>query len=188
MFPETLAFREAVGAAWQGLAALLRMSDVRDLVYLQQTGRAYLVRAPGEAADRILRATDGPTQLQCYENGNIMAYNRPFDTLRRLARHLSGLPPNDPVRRKYERLVLDKLYHIGILKATPGSRLLQVEREVTVSALSRCRLHVVLMRLRTSDSVRAATGTVEQRQIRVGTVAISDNAFLVPTATDYPTT
>ncbi|KAK3325439.1 U3 small nucleolar ribonucleoprotein IMP3 [Apodospora peruviana] len=104
-------------------------------------------------------------------------YNRLCGSLRQLAHRLSLLPPDNEVRRKHEKLLLDKLYDMGILSSK--SKLSQVEHNVTVSAFARRRLPVVMTRLRMAETVQAATKFIEQGHVRVGVEDIRDPAFLV---------
>ena len=108
-------------------------------------------------------------------------YNRICGSLRQLAHKLSELDPSDPVRRKHEDLLLEKLFEMGILGTGGGGRgkLSDVEHKVTVSALARRRLGVVMTRLHMADTVQAAIKFIEQGHIRVGAEVVTDPAFLV---------
>lgn len=98
--------------------------------------------------------------------------------MRRLSHLLSRLPPVDPFRAKYEALLLSKLYDMGILdrgakmsdiegsdaplvkgynrKEVDGGEGSTVGREgkVTVGAMCRRRLAVVLVRLKMAETVK----------------------------------
>lgn len=66
------------------------------------------------------------------------------------------------MRGKHEALLLEKLYDMGIIgTAGAGGRgkLSEVEHKVTVSALCRRRLGVVMTKLRMADTVLAVSGT-----------------------------
>ncbi|KAL9103300.1 MAG: hypothetical protein Q9163_001642 [Psora crenata] len=104
-------------------------------------------------------------------------YNRICGSLRQLAHQLSNLDPQDPVRLKLEKAVLEKLYDMGVL--SEGTKLSEVEHKVGVSRLARRRLGVVMTRLRMAETVQAAVKFVEQGHVRVGTEVITDPAFLV---------
>jgi len=108
-------------------------------------------------------------------------YNRLCGSLRSLAHRLAALDPADPVRRRYEELLIEKCWEIGLLGNGGSSRgkLSDVEHKITVSAFARRRLPVCLTRLGMADNVQAATKFVEQGQIRVGTNVITDPAFIV---------
>ncbi|GJC98493.1 U3 small nucleolar ribonucleoprotein IMP3 [Colletotrichum higginsianum] len=85
--------------------------------------------------------------------------------------------PENAARRKHEKLLLDKLYDMGVLST--ASKLSAVEHNVTVSAFARRRLPVVMTRLRMAETVQAATKLIEQGHVRVGTETCVDPAFLV---------
>ncbi|TKA80871.1 hypothetical protein B0A49_03161 [Cryomyces minteri] len=109
------------------------------------------------------------------------AYNRLCGSLKQLAHRLANLAPDDAFRRKHEDLLLAKLFDIGVLGAGAGGtgKLSDVERKLTVAALCRRRLGVVMTRLGMADTVQAAVKFVEQGHVRVGTEVVTDPAFLV---------
>lgn len=109
--------------------------------------------------------------------GDYQKYNKLCGSLRQLAHKLSLLPPENPTRQKHEKLLLEKLYDMGILSST--SKLSNVEHGVTVSAMARRRLPVVMTRLRMAETVQAATKMIEQGHVRVGVECITDPAFFV---------
>ena len=85
-------------------------------------------------------------------------YNSLCGSLRQLAHKLSELDPtSDPVRKKTESELLDKLWRMGILKQSreQGAGLSRVEKEVTVSAFCRRRLAVVMVRTGMVQTVKA---------------------------------
>lgn len=85
-------------------------------------------------------------------------YNALCGSLRQLAHKLSQLDPDsDPVRKKLESEVLDKLWRMGILKQSreQGAGLSRVEREVTVSAFCRRRLAVLMVRAGMVQTIKA---------------------------------
>ncbi|KAL2039707.1 hypothetical protein N7G274_007566 [Stereocaulon virgatum] len=104
-------------------------------------------------------------------------YNKICGSLRQLAHALTSLEPTDPVRIRHEKLMLEKLYDMGILSST--TKLSEVERKVGVSRLARRRLGVVMTRLGMADNVSAAIKFIEQGHVRVGPEVITDGAFLV---------
>ena len=110
------------------------------------------------------------------------SYNRICGSVRQLAHKLADLDPSDPVRRKHEELLIEKLYEMGILGSGGGGgkgKLSDVEHKVTVSAIARRRLGVVMTRLSMADTVQAAIKFIEQGHVRVGPEVITDPAFLV---------
>ncbi|GAA5855993.1 hypothetical protein JCM5353_001104 [Sporobolomyces roseus] len=128
-------------------------------------------------------------------------YNKLCGQVRRISHLLSRLPPVDPFRTKYEDLLLSKLYDMGIMdrgakmsdiegsdavavkgfkgkeKETEGQG--KKEGKVTVGAMCRRRLAVVMVRLKMAETVKMAVTYVEQGHVRVGPDTITDPAFLV---------
>ncbi|CAI4063993.1 snoRNA-binding rRNA-processing protein IMP3 SKDI_08G1950 [Saccharomyces kudriavzevii IFO 1802] len=104
-------------------------------------------------------------------------YNRICGDIRRLANKLSLLPPTDLFRRKHEQLLLDKLYAIGVL--TTKSKISDLENKVTVSAVCRRRLPVIMHRLKMAETIQDAVKFIEQGHVRVGPNLINDPAYLV---------
>ncbi|KAL8780216.1 MAG: hypothetical protein Q9194_001047 [Teloschistes cf. exilis] len=114
----------------------------------------------------------------CVQNpSDYTSYNRLCGSLKSLAHSLSNLEPTDPVRLKYEKLMLEKLYDMGVL--SEGVKLSEVERKVGVSRFCRRRLGVVMTRLRMSETVQGAVRFIEQGHVRVGPEVVTDPAFLV---------
>lgn len=108
-------------------------------------------------------------------------YNRLCGSLRQLAHRLTELEPDDPVRRKQEDIMLEKLFDMGIIGTGGGGRgkLSDVEHKVTVSAFARRRLPVIMTRLRMAENVTAAIKFIEQGHVRVGPQVVTEPAFLV---------
>lgn len=104
-------------------------------------------------------------------------YNRICGDIRQLAHKLSLLPPTDQFRHKQEKLLLDKLYNMGIL--TTKSKISDLENKVSVSAICRRRLPVVMARLKMAETIQDAVKFIEQGHVRVGPNLINDPAFLV---------
>lgn len=108
-------------------------------------------------------------------------YNALCGKLRQLAHKLSDLDPADPFRRKYEDLMLEKLFEMGILGTGGGGKgkLSDVENKVTVAAFARRRLPVVMTKLRMADNIQSATKIIEGGHVRVGPEVVTDTAYLV---------
>lgn len=103
-------------------------------------------------------------------------YNKICGQVRRLSHLLSRLPPADPFRTKYEDVLLSKLYDMGILDR--GAKMSDIEGsdapvvkgfkgkekevegqgkkegKVTVGAVCRRRLAVVMVRLKMAETVK----------------------------------
>ncbi|KAL8964737.1 MAG: hypothetical protein Q9183_004246, partial [Haloplaca sp. 2 TL-2023] len=105
------------------------------------------------------------------------AYNRLCGSLKSLAHQLSNLEPTDPVRLKHEKLMLEKLWDMGLLPT--GTKMSEVERKLGVSRFCRRRLGVVMTRLRMSETVQGAVKFIEQGHVRVGPEVVTDPAYLV---------
>ncbi|CAI1732433.1 hypothetical protein SEUBUCD646_0O03140 [Saccharomyces eubayanus] len=104
-------------------------------------------------------------------------YNRICGDIRRLANKLSLLSPTDPFRRKHEQLLLDKLYAMGVL--TTKSKISDLENKITVSAMCRRRLPVIMHRMKMAETIQDAVKFIEQGHVRVGPNLINDPAYLV---------
>ncbi|KAI1112191.1 U3 small nucleolar ribonucleoprotein IMP3 [Nemania sp. NC0429] len=124
-----------------------------------------------------LKAPANEESNMIQNRGDYQKYNKLCGSLRQLAHRLSLLPPENATRQKHEKLLLEKLYDMGILSST--SKLSNVEHGVTVSAMARRRLPVVMTRLRMAETVQAATKMIEQGHVRVGVECITDPAFFV---------
>ncbi|KAI9738805.1 MAG: Small subunit (SSU) processome component [Cirrosporium novae-zelandiae] len=115
------------------------------------------------------------------------AYNRICGNLKQLAHRLAALDPADPVRAKFETLMLDKLWDMGLLGRAGGeeggeggkAKLSEVERKLGVSAFARRRLGVVMTRIGMVQTVQTAIKFIEQGHVRVGPEVVTDPAFLV---------
>jgi U3 small nucleolar ribonucleoprotein protein IMP3 len=87
-------------------------------------------------------------------------YNTLCGSLRQLAHKLSQLDPDaDPLRKKLESELLEKLWRMGILKQSreQGAGLSKIEREVTVSAFCRRRLAVFMVRSGMVETIKAVS-------------------------------
>ncbi|KAJ3479050.1 hypothetical protein NLI96_g9331 [Meripilus lineatus] len=76
-----------------------------------------------------------------------------------------------------EAQILAKLYDMGILNST--AKLSDIENKLTVSAVCRRRLAVVMCMSKMAETVSAAVKFIEQGHVRVGPDTITDPAFLV---------
>jgi U3 small nucleolar ribonucleoprotein protein IMP3 len=108
-------------------------------------------------------------------------YNALCGRLRQIAHLLSNLDPTDQYRREMEEIVLEKLWQMGVLKQSrsQGAGLSSVEKDVTVSAICRRRLGIIMVRSGMVQHVSTAHKFVEQGHVRVGTEVVTDPAFLV---------
>ncbi|KAK9481216.1 hypothetical protein V1514DRAFT_287357 [Lipomyces japonicus] len=104
-------------------------------------------------------------------------YNKICGQIRQLAHKLSQLPADDVVRTKHESLLLDKLFNMGILASR--LKISELENKVTVSAMCRRRLPVIMTRLKMSETISGAVKLIEQGHVRIGPEVITDPAYLV---------
>lgn len=104
-------------------------------------------------------------------------YNRICGDIRKLAHKLSLLPSTDPFRIKHEQLLLEKLYYMGILATK--SKISNLENKVTVSAICRRRLAVIMHKLKMAETLKDAVKFIEQGHVRVGPHLITSPAYLV---------
>lgn len=104
-------------------------------------------------------------------------YNKICGEIRKLARQLSLLSADDPVRIKHEQLLLEKLYGMGVINNK--LKVSQLENNVTVAALCRRRIGVVMQRLKMAETISDAVKFIEQGHVRVGPDIVTDPAFLV---------
>uniref|UniRef100_A0A914RNV6 U3 small nucleolar ribonucleoprotein protein IMP3 n=3 Tax=Parascaris TaxID=6254 RepID=A0A914RNV6_PAREQ len=103
-------------------------------------------------------------------------YNTLAAGIRELALKIEELRIGDPMRTKFSRRLLEKLYAIGLI---PSEDSLERASKVSASSFCRRRLPVVMYRLEMADSVSVASDFVEQGHVRVGTELVTDPAFLV---------
>lgn len=153
---------------------------VRKLKYHEQKllKKVDLITYPSDAGHRDAKII---RRYMIQKPDDYSKYNRICGKVRRLAHLLSLLDASDPTRRKFEDLLLEKLWDIGVLGIGGGGKgkLSDVERRVTVAAFARRRLPIVMTRLKMSETVQAATKFIEQGHVRVGPEVITDPAYLV---------
>lgn len=112
-------------------------------------------------------------------------YNKIVGSVTKLVAKLKSLPQSNTLRFELSEDLLNRLYNMGIVNST--SSLSAIEK-LTASAFCRRRLPVVMVRLKMSETLKAATTLIEQGHIRVGPNVITDPAFLVTrTFEDYVT-
>ncbi|OMJ26970.1 U3 small nucleolar ribonucleoprotein IMP3 [Smittium culicis] len=80
------------------------------------------------------------------------------------------------IKKESEQQLLEKLYRMGIITSDKTFSSLD---KVTVSAICRRRLPLVLCRLKMVENVPEAVKFVKQGHIRVGPETVNDPAFLV---------
>lgn len=101
--------------------------------------------------DANLREIKVMRRYHIQQREDYQAYNRLCGSIRGLAHKLAQLPEQDPFRTKYEDMLLSKLYDMGVMDIT--AKISDIEGKVTVSALCRRRLAVVMCRLKMCETV-----------------------------------
>lgn len=118
-------------------------------------------------------------------------YAKIVGQITQLAHRLSLLPPNDPVRISTASGLMAKLYDLAFVPVRTDA-LSAVQSKITVSAICRRRLAVVMVRLRMSETIKEAVTLIEQgylllltisnaitSHVRVGPTRVTDPAYLV---------
>jgi U3 small nucleolar ribonucleoprotein protein IMP3 len=103
-------------------------------------------------------------------------YAKIVGQITKLANILKKLPESDEYRIETTKQLLRKLYVAGLIDSEKS--LLKAE-QLTVSALCRRRLPVILVRSKMSENLKEATTYIEQGQVRVGPNVVTDPAFMV---------
>ncbi len=108
-----------------------------------------------------------------------VAYNRLAGLVTKLTAKLAALPAASAVRVRLTETLLARLFNMGVIDTASS---LVKAAALPASAFARRRLPVVMVRLRMSETLKAAVALVEQGQVRVGPEVVSDPAFLVSRA------
>lgn len=103
-------------------------------------------------------------------------YTKIVGDVKHLCHKLQEMPKDDPIRIKRTEDLLTKLYDMGIISAKSG---LDACVDITVSAICRRRLPVVMMRLKFAENLTEAVTLIEQGHIRIGPTRIKDPAMLI---------
>jgi U3 small nucleolar ribonucleoprotein protein IMP3 len=105
------------------------------------------------------------------------AYNRICRMTQKVVVKLQSLPPTDSFRITLTDQLLTKLYNLGVIRTAQS---LAQAQEMTVSAVCRRRLPVLMLRLKMAENLGAAVELVEQGQVRIGPQVVTDPGYLVP--------
>ncbi|KAA8495454.1 U3 small nucleolar ribonucleoprotein IMP3 [Porphyridium purpureum] len=103
-------------------------------------------------------------------------YSKVVGKLQKLALLLKALPEDDMMRIRFTDDMLNKLFDAGFIAAKNG---LDQVSKMTVSAICRRRLPVMLVRLNFAETLNLAVRFIEQGHIRIGPKVITDPAILV---------
>lgn len=105
------------------------------------------------------------------------SYSRIVGMVTKLSAKIKTLPSDDSFRIAMTEQLLQKLYQMGVINTEQS---LQKAEDLTVSALCRRRLPVIMVRLKMAENIKTAVTWVEQGQVRVGPHVVTDPSFLVP--------
>lgn len=104
------------------------------------------------------------------------SYRRIVGMVTKLSSKLKTLPSDDTFRIAMTDQLLTKLKDLGIIDTEKS---LEKADSLTVSAICRRRLPVIMVRLKMAETLRVAVTWIEQGQVRVGPNVVTDPAFLV---------
>jgi U3 small nucleolar ribonucleoprotein protein IMP3 len=105
-----------------------------------------------------------------------VSYQQIVGMITSLSSKLQSLSMDDTFRITMTDQLLQKLYNLGIITTQKS---LQNASTITVSAICRRRLPVLMIKLRMAQHLSMAITYIEQGQIRVGPNVITDPSFLV---------
>lgn len=103
-------------------------------------------------------------------------YNNIVGSITKVVAKIKTLPAEDLYRVEKSRILLNKLYEMGVISNT--TNLSSVEA-LSVSAFCRRRLPVVMVKLKLTQTIKKAVELIEQGHVKVGTETITDPAFHV---------
>ncbi|GMM28523.1 snoRNA-binding rRNA-processing protein [Martiniozyma asiatica (nom. inval.)] len=105
------------------------------------------------------------------------SYNKLVGNIKQLARKLALLQPTDSFRIKHEQRLLEKLYKLGLITTT--NKISTVENKLSVSALCRRRIGVMMIKFHMAQNLKDANNFIQQGHVRVGNKVITDPAYLI---------
>ncbi|XP_017049892.1 U3 small nucleolar ribonucleoprotein protein IMP3 [Drosophila ficusphila] len=103
-------------------------------------------------------------------------YNKLSREIRELAEKIAKLEPSEPFKAEATTMLLNKLHAMGV---SNDQLTLQTAAKISASHFCRRRLPVIMVKLRMSEHLKAATDLIEHGHVRVGPEMIKDPAFLV---------
>eukprot|EP00246_Nothoceros_aenigmaticus_P014606 TRINITY_DN567_c0_g1_i1.p1 TRINITY_DN567_c0_g1~~TRINITY_DN567_c0_g1_i1.p1 ORF type:complete len:182 (+),score=44.12 TRINITY_DN567_c0_g1_i1:140-685(+) len=102
-------------------------------------------------------------------------YNNLCGSVTKIVNFLKKLDPNDSFKVEMTKQLVEKLHNMGVI----NDRNLESCERLSVSALCRRRLAVVLVKKHFAETMKEAVTFIEQGHIRVGTETITEPAYLV---------
>ncbi|EDV55605.1 U3 small nucleolar ribonucleoprotein protein IMP3 [Drosophila erecta] len=103
-------------------------------------------------------------------------YNKLSREIRELAERIAKLDASEPFKAEATTMLLNKLHAMGV---SNDQLTLETAAKISASHFCRRRLPVIMVKLRMSEHLKAATDLIEHGHVRVGPEMIKDPAFLV---------
>ncbi|KAI9189490.1 U3 small nucleolar ribonucleoprotein imp3 [Blastocladiella emersonii ATCC 22665] len=126
--------------------------------------------------EQTLREVEVMRRYHIQRREDYTKYNRLCGEMRQLAHRISLLDARDPFKLHKADALLTKLYNMGLIA---NKQSLSAVEKISVSAVCRRRLPIVMVRLKMAETVKEAVTFVEQGHVRVGPNVVTDPAFLV---------
>lgn len=117
-------------------------------------------------------------RYQIQKREDYVLYSKLLGGITRMANELLLLPEDDPLRRTRSKDLIDKLYQYGIIP-TVQVPLSHLAKTLTVSAICRRRLTVMLVKMKMCETLKESATLIEQGHIRIGPETVTDPALLV---------
>ncbi|XP_039480306.1 U3 small nucleolar ribonucleoprotein protein IMP3-like [Drosophila santomea] len=103
-------------------------------------------------------------------------YNKLSREIRELAERIAKLDASEPFKAEATTMLLNKVHAMGV---SNDQLTLETAAKISASHFCRRRLPVIMVKLRMSEHLKAATDLIEHGHVRVGPEMIKDPAFLV---------
>ncbi|XP_016928622.1 U3 small nucleolar ribonucleoprotein protein IMP3 [Drosophila suzukii] len=103
-------------------------------------------------------------------------YNKLSREIRELAERIAKLDASEPFKVEATTMLLNKLHAMGV---SNDQLTLETAAKISASHFCRRRLPVIMVKLRMSEHLKAATDLIEHGHVRVGPEMVKDPAFLV---------
>ncbi|XP_016976505.1 U3 small nucleolar ribonucleoprotein protein IMP3 [Drosophila rhopaloa] len=103
-------------------------------------------------------------------------YNKLSREIRELAEKIAKLDASEPFKVEATTMLLNKIHALGV---SNDQLTLETAAKISASHFCRRRLPVIMVKLRMSEHLKAATDLIEHGHVRVGPEMVKDPAFLV---------
>ncbi|KAI3381240.1 hypothetical protein SNEBB_002072 [Seison nebaliae] len=127
-------------------------------------------------SDEAINEKECLSKFRIRKRQDLIAYRQLSRRIRELAHKIRDLDENDPFRTQCTKVLIQKLYDIGLISTKQS-----LELASKVNALSFClrRLPTVMKKVNLVDSIQTADNFVRQSHVRVGVDVVTDPAFIV---------